>query len=600
MPLTPPSSPLSRPLARTVLLGAALVAVPLLLGTFYALLQGGAAARGRTPDPFAALTNRLEDLSVRDVASLSGLYLDARTNGVSTETLALRLWAATGAEPAVLFRVPPPEPAHEWAWRLSRDGRYAVAAALPADTAGRRRVGLYDLAAGTWLWTATLPWPAAHDDPYVFASRLLVRYARNGRDFALEISPDGRITALDTLPAASHRTPSVIPAPDAAFPGTPVADRCGIRFVTAPDRQTLLGYARHCLPGLADAGPGDEHTTFSGNGRLRFDAAAGRVTLSDSLTGTVLQRISAWRHTTNTVVTGTLASRDGANLSVFLKTAFGGEPAVTRDWSVTVSTYAGTVSSAFGTAQQPHRSARTRRTEAVSPDNAWLLALAPSNGLSLCTLPSRRELARVRLDLALGSSAPVTDIAFLEEGRHVVLRQGARFWLLDFAAARGYADLVARMSASDLAVRLAQTAPAAEAPARADPEPEDEDGFAPLSPLDLPSPSPVALRAERLAAHQAWPYAAWLLDLAAEHAALDSRAPRINPLLHTRAHLLAAAEFDRLARADPAAGLARAAAAGQQQARLLCRRASLGMLYDASDYNRMARYHLQGLLFAQP
>ena len=57
------------------------------------------------------------------------------------------------------------------------------------------------------------------------------------------------------------------------------------------------------------------------------------------------------------------------------------------------------------------------------------------------------------------------------------------------------------------------------------------------------------------------------------------RAPRVNPLLQARADILS----------------------GQKQkARLVCRQALMGLIADPSDYNRMARYHLQGLLFSQP
>lgn len=88
----------------------------------------------------------------------------------------------------------------------------------------------------------------------------------------------------------------------------------------------------------------------------------------------------------------------------------------------------------------------------------------------------------------------------------------------------------------------------------------------------------MALRAERFAAHQAWPYTAHLLETCAAGSALDGRAPRVNPLLKARAEILS----------------------GQRRSRATCRQALRELLADPSPYNRMIRYHLQGLLFSTP
>jgi len=187
---------------------------------------------------------------------------------------------------------------------------------------------------------------------------------------------------------------------------------------------------------------------------------------------------------------------------------------------------------------------------------------------------------RVGLGTLLGLQKPVDHIAFLEEGRQLVLRQNDNFWLLDFSVALGYADLLARKEASsDLSSVASAAQPAAPTNQPAAAVSCESPYVKEIEMPSGPNPSILALRAELFADNQAWGYAAALLEETAAHAAFDARAPRVNPLLQAHACLLS----------------------GQKQkARLACRKALVALVTDSTDYNRMIRYQLQGLLFSQP
>jgi hypothetical protein len=560
-----------------VLLGSALLLIPLLLGLLFVMFYHTFTPSHTPPVSTTSITNRLEDASVTNLTDLLALRRDARNEGYATDEIDLRIWAAQALRPAVLFHVQPPETGKRWNWHVSQDGRYAVAVSIGTDALERRQVGLFDLAADTWLWKSTLPWPDTHEAPYVFGGTLVLRYVKNAARFALEITPEGQIKALDKLSARSPALPTSLPPnPHPEYPGTPVASKNGIFFVTDPEHQSLIGFASERLPGLYYAGKGDDNTLFSGNGLLKFTIGAGVITVSDSLTQTVLQKFAAWPSATNTFVSGTLTTHDGSGLNVFLRTEFGGSPAVSREWSIAAATYTGTVLPSFNADALVAKPRRILQAQALSRDSRWQLAVTAANDLLISTAPRNREVARIHLGALLGLSKPISHIAFLEEGRYALLRQGSNFWLLDFDVARGYAGLLARLSAS---------AEAAAAPAvkpltpPAPGSPEDDPYFVEEPQTALPSPAPFALRAERCADHQSWFYAAALLETCADYSAYDSRAPRVNPLLHAHTYLLS----------------------GQRQkARLVCRNALQSLISDSSDYNRMIRYQLQGILFAQP
>ena len=594
MPETPDAKATTRNVLSTALLASAVLLIPVVLGLLFVLLfQRLSPGAPQCAADSASVTNVPSCADATNVAQLVALHRDLRSTGYPTDEVSLRLWAARAAEPELLFSVPPPASGAKWAWHLSQDGLHALAVARQADPAGRRRVGLYDLAASAWCWTNTLPWPDAHESPYVFDGNLVVRYAKNARGFAMEVSKEGRITAIDTLRYSAYAAPAA-PAPDRAFPGMPVAARNGVFFAADPSTDSLLGYALEKLPGLRYAGKGDHQTLFSGNGLLKFTIRDGRVTVCDSLTQTVLQRIDAWPHATNTLVTGALTTHDGARISVFLKTDFGGVPAVTREWSVAIALYTGTVVKSFNADalfSKPRPTASQR--QALSPDKRWLLAVDSANSLTVTSTLNKREVARVALSPLLGQQKPVEHLAFLEEGRYLLLRQQDNFWLLDFSLARGYADLLMRKNASTstpppsaapASEPLTNAAPSALSAFPSDEASEFEEASSPFfssysDDYSGPSPSFLALRAEWFAANQAWPYAAALLEKTQRLQEYDYRAPRVNPLLLARCQLLSG---------------------HRQQAQASLRAALLDLLADPTDYNRMLRYHLQGLLFAKP
>jgi len=573
-------------LFQTVLLACAVFLIPVLIGFVFVIATHKLLPPAVPPSAKAeaALTNRLYSGNATNVQQLMELRRDLRNEGIATDDVNLRLWAAHVSEPAILFRVSPPSPDKKWNWHVAQDGDHAIAVSAQRDTAERRSVGLYDLIGEKWVWTNALPWPDTHEQPYVFNRHLVLRYAKNAKRFALEVGADGKIVNLDTLGKGSFSLPQAVPA-NPRFPGTPVAVRKGVFFTSDAQDGSLRGYSLTLLPGLRYAGKGDDNTIFSGNGLLKFSAASGRVTVSDSLTQTILQQIDAWPHSTNTVVTGTLTTHDGSRLTVFLKTCFGGVPPAAKEWCVAIDLYTGTVIKSFNADALFAKPKRSTGLQALSPDGRWQLSVNAANELTIASLSPKRDVARVSF-AALGR--PISRVAFLEQGRYVTFRQNDDIWLLDFAIARGYGDLMARKASScsyttNAAAAVAEAStnrPAAAVAAGASqPAPTDPDLLSYASDPSATAPSYFALRAELFADNQAWAYASALLEQTHRLQEYDSRAPRVNPL--------------QLARYDILTGQ-------RQKSRLVCREALQTLIADHSEYNRMIRYHLQGLLFAVP
>jgi len=262
---------------------------------------------------------------------------------------------------------------------------------------------------------------------------------------------------------------------------------------------------------------------------------------------------------------------------------------------VSLDLYSGTTVKSFNADALFAKPKRSASLQALSPDGRWQLSVNASNELTIASLPQKRDVARVSL-AALGLQKAIDHLAFLEQGRYITLRQRDTFWLLDFAVARGYGDLLARKaastnSASFAANGLTNPPPASAAGASPDAQlatsphgygvsaPFDADVLSYESDPDATAPSYLALRAELFAANQAWGYSASLLEQTHRLQEYDVRAPRVNPLLLSRYQLLC----------------------GQpQKARLTCREALRALMFDSTDYNRMVRYQLQGLLFAKP
>lgn len=579
-----PSHSTANAVMRTALLAGAVFLIPVLLGIFFVFAyQHLSPAAARQSASGACVTNQP---AATNLAQFVALRRELRGKGLPVGDLNLRIWAARATEPERLFNVPPPEEGRQWNWHLSQDSRYAAAVSVQLDTLGRPAVGLYDLILEKWLWKKTLPWPGTHEALYVFNRCAVLRYTQNAQHFAMEISADGQITMLDKLPASSiRRPPPAALAPLPVCSGNSGASKNGVVFAVDAQHQNLIGHAQERLPGLRYAGKGDDNTLFSGNGLLKFTVRDGRVTVSDSLTQTVLQQTVAWPNSTNTVVTGALTTHDGSQLSVFLKTTFVGTPSAMREWSVSLSLYTGTVMQSFNADALLAKPRRALQREARSPDGQWLVTVTPKNELSFTSQLDKREAICVSLTQLLGLQNPLSHLAFLEEGRHLALRQGDNFWLLDFDVARGYADLLDRKAAN------AEALTPSSVPAKGDAlssrtasvlAPASDPSLPPTTFVDEPDtsiPSALALRAEWFADNQAWHYAAALLEETRTLQQYDYRAPRVNPLLQARCYLLS----------------------GQRQkARSACREALGYLVSDPTEYNRMIRYQLQGILFAKP
>jgi len=545
-----------------------------------------------------ALTNRLHTAATMNLHDLQALRRDARQAGYATEEIDVRIWAQSVNHPPVLISVPPPGMDDKWAWTLSADGAYAIATGSKTDAIDRRTVGLYDLKANAWAWTNKFLWPTQHEEPHVFNGMLLLRYVKNNAMFAMEVSPDGKIISIDPLPNSTFTMPSP-PHAIPECPGQPVALKHNVFFVTDPSTWHLTGYAHCRLPGLYPAGKGSENTRFSGNGRLKFqiDKDNGAVTVEDSLTQNVLQRLNLWAPATNILVRDATATRDGGTLTLSV-----GTTAPARELNIAIDVIAEKAKASQNTEaalpkppQEPHKkmvlvregyvTAATTNTLvssappcAFSRDDRWMYFYKPdANSLIIAvnTEPAR-EIARVAsLDKVLGLTGgdPIKKLTALEEGRYILLQsESNNFWLLDLSVMRNYASQLDRMAAADYAL--------------ANPEEKDEEeeiaeddyfGMWLASYKPAPPIAPIALHAEQLYQHQAWFYAVARFNTCMEYAAMDSRAPRINPLLFARAALLAQ---------QPAL------------AKNICRSAFQALSADRTGYNRMMRYHFQALYFS--
>jgi len=568
------SSSTPRNRLHTALIASAVLLIPVLVSLLAVVMVHKLRPTARPP-ALGAIASRIDENTATNLTKLIELRRDLRSAGENTEELNLRIWSALALQPAVLFHIDPPESGKQWNWQLSQDGLFAIAIATQPDTLGRRSVGLFDLIADEWLWKSLLPWPDAHEAPYVFKRHVVLRYAKNMGHFAMEIDAHGKIVDIATL-GKTPFSPSAPMRPIPGFPGDPVAIKSGVLFTSDVHRQALVGYALERMPALHYAGKGDENTLFSGNGLLKFTLRDGRVTVADSLSQTVLQRIDAWPHATNTVVTGARVTHDGSLLSVFLKTALAGVPPQTREWSVAIATYTGTVIPSFNADALIAKPRHINQRQARSSDGQWSVSVSNSNVLSVASQAQNRELARLNLNGLLNARRPIDHIGFLEDNSHLLIRQSDDFWLLDLAAAHGHADLLSRLSLS-VSTNAAAVPAAAEVAAASDAA-RSASTNAPTT-LGDPACSRLALRAQWYASHQAWGYAAAALEESSVRSASDGRAPRVNPLLLAHADLLS----------------------GQpQKARLVCRKALMEIMSDTSDYNRMIRYQLQGLLFAQP
>lgn len=560
-------------------LAFALVLIPLLLGVLAVLVSHKFNPKATPPAISVTKGIPFQDPQGIATASVERLMIwrrDLRRDGFSLDEANLRVWAAHAKHPDILFRIAPPCAQKQWHWYPAHGSRYVIAVSRQMDEIGRQQVALYDLITSQWLWNHPMRWPKTHELPHVINTHTLVHYAVNGRRFAMELNARGVIISMDSLGVGSA-TSYALPSPNARFPGEPLAWQDNLFFTKDPSDESLLAYATDALPGLYNAGKGLETTCFSGNGMLKFTALDGTIYVSDALTQTLLKRFDAWRHTSETRVTATLATRDGSRLTVFLSTAFESTPPVTREWTVTLTLPEGIVRQNFN-ADALFGKPKTEPSPCTtqSQDGLWELKIAPDNLLHISNCRAKKEYACCDLGSLLGLDKPIDQIYFLEDGRHVVLRQQDNFWLLDFAIARGYADLIARQQASLLAINKNPSVLSSVCSTNAE--------STVLSPETDPSRTPavatmMALQAERCAANQAWMHATELLEESQRHPVWNGRTPNVNLFMLARYHLLAnqpREAFDR----------------GFQALR------QLGT--QSLDELRMPRYHMSRLLDAIP
>jgi len=554
---------------QTAVLAAVMVLAPMMLGIAFVALFKVLSVPDTAPQEAArgALTNRLQQVSQMNLCSLQLLRLDAREAGHDTAEIDICIWAASAQQPTELISVPPPTLDDKWSWALSADGGYAVATGSKADAAERRAVGLYDLKTDEWVWTNKFVWPDTHEMPHVFNRSLVLRYAKNNAKFAMEVSPDGKIASIDPLPPNAAFEMPRPPAPIAECPGQPVALMHNVFFVVDPSTWHLTGYAHRRLPGLYPAGKAEGHTRFSGNGRLKFQVGNGLVVVEDSWTQSVLLRFKLWDPSSvGLTVTGVTATPDGSFLTVIVETQDQREMSVLIDVVEGKASVARDTDAAFSK-PPPERPA----TAVTSRDDRWAFAVTPDNGLAIAanTKP-KREIARVPLGKLLGLRAPITHLTLLEGGNHLAIWSDKSVWLLHLPVMRDYASQMERIAVSADAL--------ANPPEEEEAEVEEADYYGMWLAAFKPSPpmAPTALHAEQLYQHQAWFYAVARFSACMAASGIDSRAPRINPLLFARASILA----------------------GQPKlAKAICRSALLALSEDRTEYNRMARYHLQALYF---
>ncbi len=601
-------------LMRTTLLACMVFLLPVVAGLLFVIISRAVVVHPPATLEIDAsnmqITNRLHDGSAVTAPQLLALRGDLRASGVDTAEVDLRLWAARAKEPELIYKVAPPQYGSGWRWYLTHDGVHALALA-DKPVKNRWAAGLFSLVADKWLWTNSLPCSLLSEAPHLISDHLVLRFDANGAKFAMEIDGKGRIMSLERTGGGSAAQPAAVQQVHEPVAGKVVAHKDGLTFIAVDGDNSLQAFAINSLPGLRDAGEGNAQTVFSGNGLLKLTVDQGQIVLSAALTHTTLQAWHGWPHNTNTVVTAAQATDNGDLFNVFLSTAFDGATPIKREWSVNVNTYAGTIKRNLNPDVQFARPEPVGNKVVVNtPDGRWLMVVNKSNEL-LVTTRDGRPVTKVDLK-PLGLREPVRNLLYLADGRHLVLYQDRRVWLLDYAIATTYGGLVARAANASSRVSMAAWRVKRETSDDGSDKTQDaqlaldEEGFGVAESYDADelsfgidtnavAPSWLGMRTEMLVANGIWSHAAATLEMIKRLQAWDSRAPRVNPLLMARCQILA----------------------GQrEQARATCRDAlrtlmTLPATYDfmtgeykpvknvSADDNRMIRYQLQGLLFAE-
>lgn len=527
------------------------------------------------------------------VAELLQYREQLRERGDNIDFTNLRLWATACREPSLIIEVPAPAMG-EWRWSISQDGEYALAIQKGAPENLIKAVALYSFQDEKWIWQRRLPWPEQYEDPWISGGHTILRSSKNDRRFAMEIDEDGRIISLDTLGkgAPFETTPPKLPAD---IEGTPVALRSNTLFISDISDNSLKGYAVSRIPGLHPAGSITSNSCITGNGLLKFTAADGKISTSDTFTGLQLEECKLWNHSTNTTIQGVAATRDGSKVTVYLRSVFNGDTRIERNWCVYYQPAEKIIETNLTNA--PMFTATAPQTEIETPDGKWLTTLHDGNILNFSRKGDISQCVEVALqkDMDCGND-PVQSIELLKDGRYILLKQHSDASLLDLFAVTHYGDLLDRIEQS----KRILAAHSDEELSRTnlldttmrEVQGEERDPFGDnfnydmqdyymyfMDPRELAppgKPSILSLQAEFLATHNAWLYAALKLDrlmLIQEH---DQRAPKANPLLLARYWQLCS---------------------NKKETRKACKKGLEQLFYDKSDYNRMIRWQLMQTQF---
>jgi len=163
------------------------------------------------------------------VAELLEYRNTLRSRGEAIDSANIRLWAAAGREPTLLFTIPTPGIGN-WSWCISQCGKYALAIENPQPETVIREVALYNLMGEKWVWQRKLPWPDNYESPWIFNGHLVLRSSKNNRRFAMELDQTGKIISLDSLGSGELYTKEIPDIPE-ALSGEPVALRSNVIFL---------------------------------------------------------------------------------------------------------------------------------------------------------------------------------------------------------------------------------------------------------------------------------------------------------------------------------------------------------------------------------
>ncbi len=578
-------------LKRTVITAALLFLVPFCLAVLFAIFAKRVSTvhiQQREVNQAKQAADSKAPLCAEDagVAELLEHHNHLRERGDALEPVNIRLWAAAGREPTLLFEIPPPG-SGEWSWSVAQCGGYALAIDTADQEALIRDVALYSFMDADWIWRKKLPWPENYEAPWVFNGHLILRSSKNNRCFAMELDKTGTIIALDSLASGSSFSKKPLEIPN-EIPGEPIAMHFNVIFVSGAENSALKAYAKCNLPGLFSIGALPANACVSGNGLLKFTVNDGAIFATDAFTDKKLATYKGWAPSTNTVVKGVESNRDGSNVTVHLTSVFHYEERLERNWCLAWNPADETAQTNMTNA--PSFTPADQNREVVSTNLNITLAL---HGNNMLKIRERTGNTSVSVDLSQHipcGDDPIQSLELLEDERFLLIKQDEQAHLLDLFSVMHYAELLNKiahinaLTAKYSEEELNRTNIASNAMREVKSQEQSYDSADNFNytmedyptylmrPQDLEPPaipSILSLQAEFYATHQAWLYAADKLErllLIQEH---DHRAPTANPLLYTRYALLSG---------------------NKERAREGREKSLRSVFYDNTSYNRMIRW----------